>query len=300
MQDTRRIARSLTFLLAATCGVAGAALAQEKPASAPPSPPAESTPPQPDPESDPDAPAFSKPVVYTGGRVIERGAADHVGVSRIGFVKDMQYLVPRGWTKEPPADQRGLAQFRVPAAKDSGIADPVVVFYDQLDGSVHEILDGWLNEVEEPKWTPEIEVWMLDFGYENGLNITLFSGVGTYVGKPLTGGDPVRQPDSMVLGAIIEGSPKGTLYVKAVGHRNVLEPDVGWWQRMVRSFVVTKPPEDYRQPQPGVPGKPTRSAPPPRKPQTPAAPGSESAPQPPPSAPTSPSTPPTSPEKPKS
>ncbi len=283
MQDTRRFVVPLALFASLACGVAQA---QEKPASPPPSKPADSAPAEPDPQSDPGAPTFSKPVVYTGGRIVERQPGDHVGVSRIGFVKDMQYFVPRGWIKEPPVDKRGLAQFRVPAAKDSGIADPVVVFYDHLDGSVNDIVDTWLNEIDEPKWTPEIEVWMLDLGFENGLNITLFTGVGTYTGEPLLGGEAKPEPNSMLLGAIIEGSPKGTLFIKAVGNRNVLEPDLGWWQRMIRSFVVAKPPADYKQPQPGVPGQPkTPPRPAPKKPADPPKPADGGAP---PQAPKSP------------
>lgn len=270
MQDTRRFASPLALFLALALGASGPALAQEKPASPPPAKPADADAAHEQAESDPDAPTFSKPVVYTGGRIVERLPSDHVGVSRIGFVKDMQYSVPRGWIKEPPVDKRALAQFQVPGTPNTGIPNPLVVFYDHLDGSVNDILDIWLNEIEEPKWTPEIEIWMLDLGFEHGLNITLFTGIGTYVGEPLAGGEAKPQPDSMLLGAIIEGSPKGTLYIKAVGNRNILEPDLGWWQRMIRSFKVTKPPADYRQPQPGVPGHPT--TPPRPAPKTPSAP----------------------------
>lgn len=270
MQDTRRLAAPLAAVLSLTFGASGAALAQEKPASAPPAQPADAPAPQDQAEPDPSAPTFSKPVVYTGGRVVERLPGDHVGVSRIGFVKDMQYSVPRGWIKEPPFDPQALAQFQVPGTPNTGIPNPLVVFYNHLDGSVNDILDIWLNELEEPKWTPEIEVWMLDLGFEHGLNITLFSGIGTYVGPPLAGGEAKPQPDCMLLGAIIEGSPKGTLYIKAVGNRNILEPDLGWWQRMIRSFKVTTPPADYRQPQPGAPGQSKTPTPP--KPKTPASP----------------------------
>lgn len=288
MQDIRRLAVPFTAALTLTFGMAVAANAQEKPAQGPSEKPADSSAPQQPDEPTDAAPAFSKPVVYTGGRIVERQASDHVGVSRIGIVKDMRYYVPRGWIKEPPVDPKGLAQFQVPAAKDSGIENPLVVFYDHMDGSVNDILDTWLNEIDEPKWTPEIEVWMLDFGTENGLNITLFTGVGTYTGAPLTGGPAKPQPDSMLLGAIIEGSPKGTLYIKAVGNRNVLEPDLGWWQRMIRSFVVTEPPKDYRQAQPGSPGQAKPPPPRPRNvPKAPTAPTGGDKPTPPPSTPPS-------------
>ncbi len=261
MKDTRRFVPALVTLAALSLAPLTGALAQEKPsAPAPSQPPAEKPAPESrtGDESDPDAPEFTKPVVYTGGRIVARNPADHIGVSQIGFVKDMRYFVPRGWKKEPPIDPLGLAQFRVPSDQPDGKSDAIVVFYDSMDGSVHEVLNDWLNEIEEPEWTPEIEVWMLDFGTETGLNVTLLSGVGTYIGEPLLGGEYKPQPNAMLLGAIIEGSPKGTLYLKAVGHKNVLMPDAGWWQRMVRSFMVTKPPSDYLQPRPGEPGQPTR------------------------------------------
>lgn len=267
-QDTLRSFRTAIVAAGLLAGWTSASLAQdEKPAE----PPARAE--QVANADDAPAPTFSKPVVYTGGKIVDRQPNDHIGVSRVGFVKSLRYYVPRGWVKEPPIDPQGLAQFRVPASKDSGVEDPVIVFYDSLEGTPNEILDRWLNEVSDPEWTPEIEVWWMDLGSEHGLNITLFTAIGgTYTGPSLLTGEPEEQPDSVVIGAIIEGSPEGTLYVKGVGHRAVLESDLGWWQRMVRSMKFMEPPKDYRQAEPGSTGRavePRRRPPAPKAPEQP-------------------------------
>lgn len=258
MKDILRCAVPAGALILALCAPMASA-AQEKPAQKPaeqaPDPAAPGARDAHAEDSDPEAaPTFSKPVVYNGSRAIERSPGDHLGVSKIGIVHRMRYYIPRGWIKEPPLDPTVLVQLRIPAAEDSGLEDAMVVFYPARDSSPNEILDGWLNEIDKPEWTPEIEIWQLDLGATHGLNITLLTGVGVYTGGRLTGESAEPQPNSMVLGAIIEGSPDGMICIKAVGDKNLMESSLGWWQRMIRSFLVTTPPPDYRQPAPGQPG----------------------------------------------
>lgn len=209
-------------------------------ASSPPHRPTES--------EDSAAPKYSKPVVFLGTQTIERQRSDAIGVSILSFVNDMGYAVPRGWQRQTPQDPEALVQMRVPPPQGVAQEDAIVNFYADLPTSVHQTIDGWLNEIDKPSWTPEITIWLLDLGAEHGLNITLLTAFGTYIGPSLVGGEPRTLPDSLLLGAVIEGGPGGTLYIKAVGHKDALEPDLGWWQRMIRSFVAANPPRGFKDP----------------------------------------------------
>ncbi len=233
--------RLFPFLLTASLALAAPL------ASAQNSDPTHPGPPTTEPE-DSAAPKYSKPVVFLGTQTIERQRSDVIGVSLLSFVNGMGYAIPRGWKVQAPKDPAALVQMRVPPPQGVARDDAVVNFYADLTTSVHQTIDAWLNEIDKPLWTPEISIWLSDLGAENGLNITLLTAVGTYIGPSPLGAEPLTLPDSMLLAAIIEGAPGGTLYIKAVGPKDTLEPDLGWWQRMIRSFVAAKPPQGFRDP----------------------------------------------------
>lgn len=121
------------------------------------------------------------------------------------------FSVPSGWVREQPENQMRLAQFRLEG--DAGAGEMVIYYFgpNQGGGTVANI-QRWLGQFSNTN-NADGDVQSMQ---SNNLKITTVRTVGTYdPGMAMADMEP--QDDYALYGAILEGGPQGTLFLKATG-----------------------------------------------------------------------------------
>lgn len=256
MNHTNRLSRVLPAALCLSLGaVAGCEKKQEpapQPGAQPPSTASasasapSSTPPTGQAAPPPAPTAPSGPSQDAGGpfRIITRERtepkpSDAVMNVRHGYAKGIRYAVPRTWEAEPPSNSMRLAQFRLPAPKDSGLANGMAVISGGIGGSVDENLLRWVAQIKDPKSKPTKQELIV-----GDLMVTEIRATGTYDAGMAMPGAPATppQPDTTMFGAIIDNGPEGLVFIKATGPEAVMTANKGAWDLLIRSvFVVPDP-----------------------------------------------------------
>lgn len=189
--------------------------------------------------SDSSGDSFSHPVSILETQFLKRRPEDNLSIRLRKSNLWIIYPVPNTWSPEPvPEDAEYLSQLRIPAPDSADYGDAFLSAYAGEEESVFDVLNRWLEQVQDPIYTPQIrEIEFLDGTL---LLLTEFAGVGTYdPGVP--GIEP--SPDTMVLGAVIEGGPDGTLILKIVGPSELVEQQRYRWDLLLRSLrILEKPP----------------------------------------------------------
>lgn len=191
-----------------------------------------------DPSGDSHGDSFSRPVSILETQFLKRRPEDQLTIRLRKGNLWIIYPVPNTWEPEPvPEDAEYLSQLRIPAPDNADYGDAFLSVYAGEDESVFDVLNRWLEQVKDPAYTPQIRE--LEFLDGTLLLLTEFAGVGTYdPGAP----DIEPAPDTMVLGAVIEGGPGGTLIMKIVGPSELVEHQRYRWDLLLRSMRILKKP----------------------------------------------------------
>ncbi len=122
----------------------------------------------------------------------------------------LQFDVPKGWQSEPPASGMRIAQAKIPGAGGPG---DLVVFYfgPGGGGGVEANVQRWIDQMDVTGTTPKAET----FG-ANGFSVTWIDIAGTLKPSTMGTGPATEQPNSRLLGAVVEG-PDGPWFFKATG-----------------------------------------------------------------------------------
>lgn len=136
-----------------------------------------------------------------------QGAATGAGI---------QWDWPEGWQTEPPANNMRLAQAVIPG--DAGAGDMVIFYFGPGGGGGTEAnIDRWIGQVEMDG-EPQREEFTVGDGYE----VTWVEVSGTLKPSTMGSGPSEPQPDSGLIGAIVEG-PGGPWFFKATGPSATLD-----------------------------------------------------------------------------
>jgi len=192
--------------------------------------------------------SFTKPVSILNSVQLFRRPEDMLTVRKVLGAKSLTWYLPNTWIPQPASREGVLREMRIPAPEKATYSDAIVFIYGSesaagnddggKEADVYANLNLWLNEIVTPDYTPVIQEF--DFADGTPLLLTTFAGVGTYAPK---GAQP--QPDMMVLGAIVEGGPEGTLFFKAVGPRKLVEDQKYRWDLVLRTLRIKMKPPGY-------------------------------------------------------
>lgn len=181
-----------------------------------------------------DAPAAAAP--QSGGEapigpMSSRG--EPVGGAATGQEGSIAYDIPAGWQAEPPANEMRIGQATIPGAGGPG---NLVVFYfgPGGGGGVADNIQRWIDQMEpEAGSNPQPETFEA-----NGFRVTWIDVSGTLKPSMMGTGPATPQPDSRLLGAVVEG-PGGPWFFKATGPAATLTAERDNFLGMLRS-VRTK------------------------------------------------------------
>ena len=182
----------------------------------------------------PDAPAATAPAspgeapigpMSSRGEAVGGGAAAQEG--------SIDYDLPAGWQAQPPANEMRVGQATIPGAGGPG---DLVVFYfgPGGGGGVQDNIQRWIDQMEpEAGSNPQPETFEA-----NGFRVTWIDVSGTLKPSMMGTGPTTPQPNSRLLGAVVEG-PGGPWFFKATGPEATLTAERDNFLGMLRS-VRTK------------------------------------------------------------
>lgn len=158
--------------------------------------------------------AVSFLVVCPGESVVASDAAAGTTME----AKGLSLVLPAGWKQVPPSSQMRVAQAVIPGA--GGPAELVVFHFGVgQGGDVESNLQRWIGQMEMPAGATPLRG---NF-QSNGLRITWIDVGGTLKPGQMGMGPREAQPNSRLLGAVIE-APGGPWFIKVTGPTATLEP----------------------------------------------------------------------------
>lgn len=129
---------------------------------------------------------------------------------------NLAFALPEGWTSEPPSSTMRLVQVSIPG---SGGNAQLTMFHFGVGrgGGVESNLARWAGQVDvDPSSTPTRDQFS-----SNGLTVTWIDVAGTLKPSTMGVGPTEPQPNSRLLGAVVEG-PQGPWFFKATGPDSTL------------------------------------------------------------------------------
>jgi hypothetical protein len=160
--------------------------------------------------------------ISSRGQVVTEGAVGQPqGEGAIDFD------LPAGWQAQPPSSSMRIAQAVIPGPAGPG---DLAVFYFGLGGggTVDANIERWIGQMESPD-RPEPETFEA-----NGYRVTWIDVRGTLKPSSMGMGPATAQPDSRLLGAVVEG-PGGPWFFKATGADATLAPQRDAFITMLKS-----------------------------------------------------------------
>lgn len=142
----------------------------------------------------------------------------------------LDFTFPDHWQEEPPSSGMRMAQAKVPG--EAGPADVVVFYFGPGGGGgVEANIDRWVGQMEVAAGTqPERGSFEA-----NGYRVTHVTVEGTLLPSGMGTGPTEPQPDSMLIGAVVEG-PGGPWFFKATGPIATLEGEREGFMGMLRGL----------------------------------------------------------------
>jgi hypothetical protein len=125
---------------------------------------------------------------------------------------NINFELPDGWVSQPPANKMRVAQAEIPG---SGGPGQLVVFYfgPGGGGTVEANIERWMGQVEVSAGAhPQPQAFETGTGYK----VTWIDVPGTLKPSTMGMGPDTEQPNSRLLGGIVEG-PGGPWFFKATG-----------------------------------------------------------------------------------
>lgn len=142
------------------------------------------------------------------------------------------FRLPAAWQQEEPSSSMRLAQATIPGAGGEG---QLTVFYfgPGGGGGVDANLQRWVGQMEVAAGrTPERH------SFEVGAyRVTTIEVEGTLLPSTMGVGPTERQPDSTLLGAVVEGN-EGPWFFKATGPTSTLDAEREAFLSMLRSARI--------------------------------------------------------------
>lgn len=147
-----------------------------------------------------------------------------------GTAAEIDFDLPAGWQSEPASGMR-LAQASIPGP---GGAGQLTVFYfgPGGGGDVESNIQRWVGQMEPEQGS---EPQRQTFETENGFRVTWVDVPGTLLPSTMGTGPTSPQPNSRLLGAVVEG-PGGPWFFKATGPKDTMTAEREKFLEMLRGM----------------------------------------------------------------
>lgn len=139
----------------------------------------------------------------------------------------IEFDIPKSWQSQQPSSNMRLAQAVIPGPGGPG---ELAVFYfgPGQGGSVDANIQRWVEQMESPE-QPKPETFEA-----NGYRVTWIDVRGTLKPSMMGSGPSTPQPNSRLLGAVVEGSG-GPWFFKVTGPDTTLTPERDAFIGMLKS-----------------------------------------------------------------
>jgi len=146
-------------------------------------------------------------------------------------VSEFTFTRPADWEWVPTTSQMRKAELKV-ESKDKKEKAEVIFFHfgESNGGGTQANVERWLSQFKEPREKLNSKV---DTAKINKRAVTFVQAEGTYL-SGMPGGPKTPQPNSMLLGAIIE-SEKGNVFVRMTGPVAVVKGAQSDFKKMIES-----------------------------------------------------------------
>lgn len=146
----------------------------------------------------------------------------------------IDFDLPKSWQSQPPSSNMRLAQAVIPGP--GGPGDLAVFYFGPGGGGpVDANIQRWVEQMESPE-QPKPETFEA-----NGYKVTWIDVRGTLKPSMMGTGPTTPQPNSRLLGAVVEG-PGGPWFFKATGPDATLTPERDAFIAMLKSVRAKSQP----------------------------------------------------------
>lgn len=143
---------------------------------------------------------------------------------------EIDFNLPAGWQSETPSSNMRMMQASIPGPGGPGQL-AVFHFGPGGGGGVQDNIQRWIGQMEpEAGSQPAIQ----ELQTANGFKVTWVEVVGTMLPSTMGMGPDTPQPNSRLLGAVVEG-PGGPWFFKATGPKDTLAAEREDFLAMLRN-----------------------------------------------------------------
>lgn len=184
----------------------------------------------------------------TSGAVAQRVPVNPTPVTPSGKVRaegvaELSVSVPEEWVRKPPANPMRLTEFTLPGP--GGEVNLVVSRFAGGGGDAASNVNRWRTQLMKPDGAPLAESDVKQKTIDRApLKITVVDIEGTNVAPVTpTAAERFNEPDSRLLGLIVEGSGD-PIFFKAVGPSTTVSVWADAWNKVAESIAAGAPAKD--------------------------------------------------------
>jgi len=151
-------------------------------------------------------------------------------------VSEFEFTRPADWEwVDVSTSTMRKAQLKINNPEKGENAAEVVFYYfgEGGAGGTQANVDRWFGQFQEPKDKIKSKVEEVTVGSRK---VTFVQAEGTYMSGMPGGGPPKPQPNSMLLGAILE-SAQGSVFIKMTGPAKLIKASQDSFNQMTRSAL---------------------------------------------------------------
>src|SRR5439155_19010027 len=146
-------------------------------------------------------------------------------------VSEFTFTRPANWEWVPSSSPMRKAELKVESKDKSEKAEVSFVHFGESNGGGAQAnVDRWLSQFKEPREKLNSKV---DTAKINDRTVTFVQAEGTYM-SGMPGGPKTPQPNTMLLGAILE-SAKGNVFVRMTGPARLVKEAQAEFKKMIES-----------------------------------------------------------------
>ena len=148
-------------------------------------------------------------------------------------VGEFSFSSPETWHWVPPTSSMRKAELQVVGKEKDQKADVVFFhFGENSGGGTKANVDRWLSQFQEPREKINAKI---EEAKVNNHKLTYVQAEGTYM-SGMPGGSKTAQPNSMLLGAILESS-QGSVFVRMTGPAELVKASSADFKKMIEEAL---------------------------------------------------------------